>query len=61
MKLLNTIAEFVTNPITWLALLFLVVDVLLMQTPGPIKIKLTFLALMAIPAMLGYMIGRRRR
>jgi hypothetical protein len=53
-------AEFVTDPLNILIFLFLWVGVALVRTDGKLETKALVLALMAVPAVLGYMIGRRK-
>jgi hypothetical protein len=58
-RLIHWLAEFVTDPMNLLIFLFLWVGVALFGTDSTLETKLLLLMLMAIPAALGYMIGRR--
>jgi hypothetical protein len=59
-RLIHSLAEFVTDPLNMLIFLFLWVGVALVETDSTLEIKALFLMLMGIPAVLGYMIGRRK-
>jgi hypothetical protein len=59
-NLIERVAEFVTNPVNVLIFLFLWVGVALVGTAAPWGISLEILSLMGVPAMLGFLIGRKK-
>jgi hypothetical protein len=59
-RLILWAAEFVTDPLNILIFLFLWVGVALLETAAPLDVKAMIVLLMAGPAGLGYMIGRRK-
>jgi hypothetical protein len=62
MKFLSAVAEFVADPVNILIFLFLWVGIALFSTAeSTMEVKVVFLTLMALPAVLGYAIGRSRK
>lgn len=59
-RLILWLAEFVTDPLNILIFLFLWVGVALVGTDAGLTISVEILSMMAVPAALGYMIGRRK-
>jgi hypothetical protein len=56
-----TMCEFCADPLNILIFLFLWVGVALMEAHAPKDIWLLLAELMGAPAILGYLIGRRRK
>lgn len=61
LRLIIAIAEFVIDPLNILIFLFLWVGVALVETGAPKDVYFLLINLMALPAVLGYFIGRRRK
>jgi hypothetical protein len=59
-NIIYRIAGFVSDPLNVLIFLFLWVGVALVQTTGTLETKSLIVLLMAIPAFLGYKIGRKQ-
>jgi hypothetical protein len=59
-NIINRVAAFVSDPLNVLIFFFLWVGVALVGTDGYWDTKGLIVALMAIPAFLGYKIGRRK-
>jgi hypothetical protein len=61
LKLIDAISEFVADPMNMLIFLFLWVGVALIASNAPLDVAAVVLNLMALPAVLGYFIGRKRK
>lgn len=59
-SIIHRIAAFISDPLNALIFLFLWVGVALVGTSGYWDTKLLIVLLMAIPAFLGYKIGRKK-